>query len=83
MTRGSHNVVAMYVALLVHTVIFSLTESHITIMYLKHTIEDTYVEFNGRRLRLRREMQQCSLVFSSERLNTKPKLDNVLEGVAI
>jgi hypothetical protein len=61
MTRGSHNVVAMYVALLVHTVIFSLTESHITIMYLKHTIEDTYVEFNGRRLRLRRKMQHVHL----------------------
>jgi hypothetical protein len=61
MTRGSHNVVAMYVAILVHTVIFSLTESYITIMYLKHTIEDTYVEFNGRRLRLRREMQHVHL----------------------
>ena len=61
MTRGSHNVVAMYAAILVHTVIFSLTESYITIMYLKHTIEDTYVEFNGRRLRLRREMQHVPL----------------------
>ena len=62
---------------------FSLTESHISTIYQNHTMEDTYVGFNGRHIRGIREMQQCSLVFSSERLNTKPKIVHVLDRVAI